>query len=279
MTRKILLVVMMVAPTFFACDGGDSAPTAPPSPPPPPAPNLGVSFAEAEFEIREGKTLGVRVLYEAQELAAPVQIGLTASNDNTSTADYELSPGSVEIPAGKNLAGEVAFELSALSDLFFNEGTETLSLALVVSNASAILGGPVEVSILEAGARPCSGITVIGLPWREEKSQNEDFPSMLATTLSLEIGVGSGTRLEILGPYLDLGSNGRIAESISVFGINRWSVRSNSESIIHELDVNWSGEDWFEEESPKSFDLAFLDGGCSGRPIASCTSDGCEIIP
>ena len=278
MTRTILLVALMAALAFFACGGGDSAPVAPPPPPPPP-PAFGVSFAETALEVREGETLTVSVRYEVRELPGPVQVRLSASHDSASEADYELVVDSVEIPAGQDLAGEASFELSAVADLFFTEGAEILPLALAYSGGPADLGDPVEISILEVGASPCPGITVIGLPWREEESPDEDLPSMLATTLNLEIGAGgAGARLEILGPYFDLGINGRIAESVSAFGINRWSIRTEPGAIVHELDVNWSGEEWFEEEAEESLDLAFLGGACSGDPVASCTSAGCEIV-
>ena len=279
MTRRILLVALLAAPALFACGGGEGAPVAPPPPPPPP-PAFGISFAETALEVREGETLTVSVRYEVRDLPGPVQVRLSASHDSASEADYELGVDSVEIPAGQDLAGEARFEVSVLADLFFTEGAEVLQLAFAHSGAQADLGDPIEISIIEAGASPCPGITVIGLPWREEESLDEDMANMLATTLNLEIGAGgAGARLEILGPYFDLGTYGRIAESVSAFGINRWSVRTGPAAIVHELDVNWSGEEWFEEEAEESLDLAFLGGACSGDPVASCTSAGCEIIP
>lgn len=278
MTRKILLVAVASAPAFFACDGGESVPVAPPPAPPPPA--FGISFTDAELEVREGETLAVSVRYEVRDLPGPVQVRLSASHEIASEADYELAVDSIEIPAGRDLAGEATFELSALADLFFTEGAEVLPLAFAYSAGQADLGDPVAISILEAGASPCPGITVVGLPWREEESPDEDVANMLATTLNLEIGAGgAGARLEILGPYFDLGTYGRIAESVSAFGINRWNVRTGPGTITHELDVNWPGEDWFEEEAEQSLDLAFRGGGCTGDPVASCTSDGCEILP
>lgn len=279
MTRTLLLAALLAAPALFACGGGESAPVAPPPPPPPP-PAFGISFAETALEVREGETLAVGVRYEVRDLPGPVHVRLSATHDGASEGDYELEVDSVEIPAGQDLAGEGSFELSAVADLFFTEGAEVLPLAFAYSGGPADLGDPVEISILEAGASPCPGITVIGLPWREEESPDEDLANMLATTLNLEIGAGgAGARLEILGPYFDLGTYGRIAESVSAFGINGWRVRTGSGAIVHELDVNWSGEAWFEEGAEKSLDLAFLGGACSGDPVASCTSAGCEIVP
>ena len=278
MIRKILLVAVASAPAYFACDGGESVPVAPP--PPPPLPAFGISFTEAELEVREGEALAVNVRYEVRELPAPVQVRLSASHEFASEADYELAVDSIEIPAGRDLAGEATFEVSALADLFFTEGAEVLPLAFAYSAGQADLGDPVAISILEAGASPCPGVTVVGLPWREEESPDDDVANMLATTLNFEIGAdGAGARLEILGPYFDLGVSGRIAESVSAFGINRWSVRTGPGTITHELDVNWPGEDWFEEEFEESLDLAFRGGGCAGNAVASCTSHGCEILP
>ena len=114
--------------------------------------------------------------------------------------------------------------MTALSDLFFTEGTEKLSLEFVPpAGVEATLGEPLRITLVDAGASPCPGVTVIGLPWHEEESPDEDVSNMLATTLNFELGGGSaGTRLEFLGPYLDLGTWGRIEESVAVFGINRW---------------------------------------------------------
>ena len=279
MTRNLLFVAVAAAPALFACDGGESAPVAPPPPPPPPPPAFGISFAETALEVREGETLAVSVRYEVRELPGPVLVRLSASHEIASEADYELGVDSLEIPAGQDLAGEASVEVTALADLLFAEDTEVLPLAFAYSGGPADLGDPVEISILEAGTSPCPGITVIGLPWREEESPDEEVMSMLATTLNFAVAAGgAGVRLEILGPYFDLGTYGRIAESVSAFGINRWSVRAESGAIVHELDVNWSGEEWFEDEAEESLDLAFRGGACSGDPVASCTSASCEII-
>ena len=189
MTRRSLLAALMAAPALFACGGGDSAPVAPPPPPPPP-PAFAIWFAETALEVREGETLAVGVRYEVRDLPGPVQVRLSATHDGAAEADYELGVDSVEVPAGQDLAGEANFELSAAADLLFTEGAEVLPLAFAYSGGPADLGDPVEISILEAGASPCPGITVVGLPWREEESPDEDFGNMLATTLNLEIGAG-----------------------------------------------------------------------------------------
>ena len=282
MTPRVLLATAAaVAPGLFACGGDDSAgPTAPPAPAPPPPPAFAVSFAENDLEVREGETLAVKVLYEVRELTAPVQVRLSAAHDSASEADYELSADSVSVPAGQDLAGDTVIELTALGDFFFTEGAETLPLSFVPPAGQAVLGDPVEIAIIEAGASPCPGVMLIGLPWSEEESADEDVPNMLATTLSIELRPGSaGTRVDLVGPYFDLGTSGRIAESVSAFGINRWGLGSRPGALVHELDVSWSGEDWFEEEAEARLELGFAGGACSGEPVASCTSAGCEIIP
>ena len=282
MTRRVLLATAAAAaPGLFACGGEDSAgPTAPPAPAPPPPPAFAVSFAENDLEIHEGETLAVKVLFEVRELTTPVQVRLSAAHDSASEADYELSADSISIPAGQDFAGDAVVELAALADLLFTEGAETLPLTFVPPAGQAVLGNPVEITIIDAGASPCPGVTLVGLPWSEEESPDEDASNMLATTLSIEIGPGAaGTRVDLLGPYFDLGTYGRIAESVSAFGINRWGLRARRGFLVHELDVNWSGEGWFEEEADERLELGFAGGACSGQPVASCTSDGCEIIP
>ena len=281
--RPLFACATMAGAVLSACNGGDSAapPTAPPPPTPPPPPAFAISFADSEFEISEGETLMFTVRYEVRELAAPLEVRLAGAPDSASEQDYELSAGTISVRAGKDVSGEAILSLTALSDLFFTEGSEELSLAFVSpAGVEATLGEPLRITLVDAGASPCPGVTVIGLPWHEEESPDEDVSTMLATTLNFELGGGSaGTRLEFLGPYLDLGTWGRIEESVAVFGINRWGVRTRPGGIVHELDVNWSGEEWFEDEAEESLEIAFLGGACSGDPVASCTSEGCEIIP
>ena len=282
MTRRVLLAAATAAALgLFACGGDDSAgPTAPPAPAPPPPPAFAVSFAAEELQVREGETLAVSVHFEVRELTAPVQVRLSAAHDSASEADYELSADSVSVPAGQDRAGDTVIEFAALADLLFTEGAENLLLSFAPPAGPAILGDPVEIAIIETGASPCPGVTLSGLPWSEQESSDEDVPNMLATTLSIELGPGAaGTRVDLLGPYLDLGTYGRIAESVSAFGINRWSLRTRPGFLVHELDVNWSGEGWFEEEADERLELGFAGGACSGQPVASCTSNGCEIIP
>ena len=56
-------------------------------------------------------------------------------------------------------------------------------------------------------------------------------------------------------------------------------MRRNGGNVVHDVALNWSGEDGFGEEAGARFDLAFFGGACSGEPLASCTSEGCEILP
>ena len=283
-SRGLLFACVVVATAALpACNSGDSAPppTAPLPPAPPPPPAFALSFADGELEVAEGETLMFTVRYEVRELATPLEVRLADSPDSASEEDYDLSAETISVPAEEDASGEAVLNLTALGDLFFTEGSEELFLEFVPpAGVEAILGEPLRITLVDAGASPCPGVTVIGLPWHEEESLDEDVSNMLATTLSFELGSGSaGTRLEFLGPYLDLGTWGRIEESVAVFGINRWEVRTGSGAVVHELDVNWSGESWFEEEAEESLRFAFLGGACSGDPVASCTSGGCEIIP
>ena len=280
----------ILAAGLAACDGADSAPpTAPPAAPPPapvpppaPSPAFSVSFGEKALDVREGESLNVSVRYEVRELATPVELGVTVSGEGAGETDYELSPTAITIPAGEDLAGEAALVVTALEDLLFTEGGETLSLEFTPPSGGmeATLGDPLEITLLDAAVSPCPGVRVAGLPWREQGSLFQGIPNMLATTLTLDLdGAASGTRLELLSPYLDVGAFGSIQQSVSAFGINRWGVRRDAGSIVHEMEVNWSGEGWFKEDEEASLDLAFLGGGCAGEPVASCTSEGCEIIP
>ena len=266
----------------LGCDGGPSqAPSAPAPPPaPPPPPPFSASFAEGSPEVREGETIAVGIDYSVRDLASPAMLRITPGVESASAEDFELAVETVEIPAGQDVSGMVSLEITALTDSLFGEGDETLSLSLEPTSAAAnaTLGEPVAVTILEAGASPCPGVMIRAEPWREEEWRESRDTTMLATTLEIDlIGGALDTRFELIGPYYDLYEGGNTPRSIPTFGINSWRVLPGPDGVGHELAVNWPGESWFEEETQLQF--RFLGPTCSGGPIASCSSEACEILP
>ena len=284
--RRLALRILLSAAAaggLGGCGGGaGSPPTAPPPPPvpaPPPPPAASVSFVESGLEAREGESVVIEIRYEVRDLPAPWMLRLEAAPDSASETDYELPADTVEIPAGQGISGTASLALAVVEDAFFNEGREALTLRFVPDAApNAEFGEPLPVGITDSGVSPCAGVRVRGLPWREEEGSSFSSLPMLATTLELELREeGRGTGFELLRPYVNLYADGRVPRSQSTFGIRRWDVRSDGRSVFHELDINWPGEDWFEEET--GLDFRFVGGACSGEPVASCSSEGCELIP
>ncbi len=266
----------------LGCDGGPSqAPSAPAPPPaPPPPPPFSASFAAGSPEVREGEAIPVGIDYRVRDLASAVMLRISAAVESASAEDFELDVDTVEIPAGQDVSGTVSLEIRALTDSLFSEGDETLNLALERTGAAAnaTLGEPVAVTIVEAGASPCPGVTVRAEPWREEEWRESRKTTMLASILEIDlIGGALDTRFELIGPYYDLYEGGNTPRSIPTFGINSWRVLPGPDGVGHELTVNWPGESWFEEETQLQF--RFLGPTCSGEPIASCSSEGCDILP
>ena len=263
--------------------GGGSAPAAPAPPPPAPPPPFGAAFAETELEVLEGDTLEIGIRYEVRELPSEAVLRIRAASGEASEDEYRLSSASVSIPAGQGLSGTASLAFEALPDLLFAEGRETVSLEFDAAGAaaSATLGDPLRVAILEAGVSPCTGVRLRALPWEEEKPRAAEFPPpMLATTLELDLAGGAlDTWLELVGPYYNLFDSGNQPRSITTLGITGWRVGPAGTGLRHELAVNWPGESWFEDEEEARLAFRLLGPTCPEEPVASCSSESCEIVP
>ncbi len=262
------------------CDEGPTrTPTAPPPAPPPPPP-FSASFTAGALEVREGETLTVAIEYRVRELTSSTALGISTRPDSASPEDFAFDAATVVIPAGEDISGVASVEIRALTDSLFAEGEEVLALAFAPTGAasSATLGDPVAVTIVEAGASPCPGVTIRAEPWRQEEWRESRDSTMLASTLGIDLAAGAlDTRFELIGPYHDLYEGGSTPRSIPTFGIGAWQVHAMTAGIRHELQINWPGESWFEEET--SLQFRFLGPACSGEPIASCSSESCEVLP
>ena len=214
-----------------------------------------------------------------RDLSSPWNLRIGAAPDGASEDDYELSPETVEIPAGEEISGDLALEVTLVSDALFAEGPELLSLRFLDDpGVNATLGPPVEIAIHDSAASPCPGIAVSAPPWREDAWSTNDPTPMLATTLTVEQSEeAAGASFDLIGPYVAWDPTTRDRRPYAAFGINAWRITSRGEDVIHELDINWPGESWFQEETRLEF--GFAGGRCSGEPVASCSSEGCELIP
>ncbi len=116
----------------------------------------------------------------------------------------------------------------------------------------------------------CPGLTVRVYPVVEHAG------SILATTLVIEQSPeGAGAFFDLVGPYAELVQYDENPNPQGVFGLNAW--RATEGGRRHELDVNWGGDGWFEEET--TLQLGFSGGSCRGERIVACSLAGCDVTP
>ena len=143
------------AAAFSGCgDGGGGGRTAPrvPTAPAPDPIDAVVSFGAASAEVYEGDTASIPIRYEARALSSTWRLRISPLAGTAASGDFSLPNAVVEIPAGSGTSGEVSFDLTALADDDFEEGTETLTLRFVPDPAvNARLGGDLPVSLREGG--------------------------------------------------------------------------------------------------------------------------------
>lgn len=142
------------AAAFSGCGNGGGGATAlrPPAAPAPVPVAAVVSFGAASAEVYEGDTASIPVRYEARALASPWRLRVSPLPGTAQSGDFSLPNAVVEIPAGSGTSGEVSFDLTALADDDFEEGTETLTLRFVPDpTVNAQLGGDLPVSLREGG--------------------------------------------------------------------------------------------------------------------------------
>lgn len=164
--RFALPAAAAAAAAFAGCgEGGTGAPATPREPAAPAPIAAVVTFGAASAEVYEGDTASLPIRYEARNLAAPWRLRVSPLPGTAQSADFSLPNAVVEIPAGTGTTGTVTFDLAALADDEFEEGTETLSLRLVPDPAvNAQLGGDLPVSIREGGVLVSFGAGRPGAP-------------------------------------------------------------------------------------------------------------------
>lgn len=122
----------------------------------------------------------------------------------------------------------------------------------------------------------CPGLTIRVFPVTEHGSRasSASAGSILATTFVIDQSAeAAGAFFDLVGPYADLGGKPKNPNPYGVFGLNAWRVTESG----HELDVNWGGDGWFEEQT--MLQLGFSGGSCRGERIVACSLAGCDVTP
>lgn len=273
---------LAAALALAACggDGGSIAPrpmpVVPPQPAPPPLPTpdlpVTVSFSAEAVALLEGESAEVAVRYQVRDLAAPWRLELSVLGDTADEHDIALSADTVEIPAGRDLNGELPIVLTAQTDSAFAEETERASIRFVPDpDQRAALGGDLQVSISEGGAVPCPGVRILAGRPRELRNR---FPVLESRVTIERTAAAAGTEITLVEPY----DEWFWGQSVPAVVFRNWRTGTAGDALRHDFDFLWPSEKPVTPGEP-SLVLAFSGGSCAGEPLAGCRSDGCELIP
>ena len=249
-------------------------------------------FAEDSVQVLEGSMVEIAVRYHVRELAAPVRLEIVAREMRADAEDYELDPSSIEIPAGRQTSGVLPVSLRAVRDGRLSEGAEALTLRLHADDGvSADLGHDLNVVIVEAGASPCAGVTVLAeapeplagdVPWTVLTALFGD-ERIIGTTIVMEFGAEAAqTIFDWAGPYRDAPQEGEWWNSrwwrnrwhsVPEFSVASWEVEQAGVATRHSIRIEWPAD----TESVLRF--RSTGGGCEGEPRVVCDEDGCVLVP
>ena len=261
-------VGLLIWTGLASCGPGGST-TAPQAPPPP---AVTVSFEPGSLEVSEGDTAEIRVRYQVRTLDAPWQLAISPLAVTASDDDYELSTGSVEIPAGQGVSGEASLELTAAEDGQFDEGDETVAIRFVPGGGvNARLGGDLQVSIRDAGVAPCAGLNVVAT--RPEPGGPADV--FIERSFTFEVtGPQESLAMEFLGPYTE--PPARLLEHLRLntnFAVNigAWRLAADGAVFRHTVEVQTRQEAFRDPDLA----LVFHGEGCDEVGVA-CSSQDCR---
>ena len=233
-------------------------------------PPVEVFFAEPRLDIREGETREFLVRYQVGDLPAPWNAELSFRPETASEADFRTSGTAVHIPAGRIATGEIAVPLTAVSDLLFSEGEETLAVAFVPRAGAAAprpkLGPDLVIGIAEAARSDCPGVVFDSTRPRQRSS------GILETTLSVEVPQDlEGVSFDWIGPYYDDEEDpeGRSRTPFLEINVADWRMESTRTMTEHRFDLEWPR---FTEIELR---LHTGDGVCD-LPAIVCSRSGCR---
>ena len=244
-----------------------------------------VSFAAgaseaAPLEIPEGGGADLPIRYEVRNLAAPLDLALSALAETAGPEEFRLERSAVAVPAGRGLSGTTSVRLTASEDARFAEDDETGLVRFLPPPAGTVgvrLGADARFVIREGGASPCPGISIRALPPTTLAAGDGTFDEgLLFTTLTVTQSASAAeATLFQRSPYLlTPGMSERNWPPVSVLNFAGWRVEPQGGASRHSVDLRWPGEHSLVEPE---LEFGFVSGGCSGAEIAACTAAGCEL--
>lgn len=265
----------------LAAAGCEEAET--PTAPSAPGPRATVAFSSVRLEVREGEVAPLLVRYRVNDLAEDLTLAVSVREDTASADDYALAAASVGIPAARTpTSGERALQFSALADLLLAEGDETLTvgLALPAGVEGVVIGGDLAVTIREAGASPCPGVTARATPPAAADSPAGADSPAAADSAAEWVGITLDTEwrdeglsggFDFLGPF---GKNRVTPFALPQLGLRlrRWEQETTGGALRHSQGLEWLASDG-------DLRLGFWspDGACPGRPVVTCSMRGCSL--
>ena len=256
-------------------------------------PAVTVAFVADSMRLAEGETRTVGIRYQVVELAEPWSLGVSFRPGTASLADYEVETDRVQIPAGRSLSGEIAFDLTAYSDKLISEGDETLTAKFVADGNErrwAELGDDMEITILEAGASPCPGVRVFASPvaaypdgvWDGGGPHGSGRRGGLQTTMVTDWSDDSDEVVfDWIAPYAPFafipgGATVSITDEFSyqiysIFHarIPEWQVETVGGATRHRMLVQWPTD--------LTAAIRFRSGSCVQQPVVACDGGGCRL--
>ena len=242
---------------------------------------MGPFFPGDELEIREGETKDIEIRYQGYDLRLPWDLDLWFLPLTASLTDFRIGGRSVRhledpdapllrarvrIPAGQSGTGAVVVSLTAVSDLSFDEGEESLAIVFAPTPGQAAgdrQAGLMTVTISEEGSRPCAGIVFEAAP-PEEFSEG-----IRTTTVTVRVPEDfSDVVLDWSGPYY---SDWYGAHPYLEAAVMDWQVESAPAGTQHSFEIAWPG---FQEVGLRPY--------AAGSPCDTsfvCDADRCETRP
>ena len=235
-----------------------------------------VEFVEETVTIREGATRAVGIRYRIAELSTPLPVRISALPSGAGPADYELSEGRFEVPAGSGVDGSVEISLGAQLDRAFAEGDEELHLRLVAeAGVRAEVGADLRVVIADVPVSPCAGVVLGGTPPEPTETAGRIGASLTSKWSRSADGVTMawvspyGRRHEWIERHHNYTDEAKPYPPQPDFHLESWRIVPGASSTTHLMDVQWS--------SGLDLELMF---GCDARQVvAICRRQGCELAP
>lgn len=242
-----------------------------------------VSFVEEEVAVEEGTTVDISIRYEVRNLTAPVGLSVSPLLMTLAENDLLLEDAAFEIPAGRGLVGNALLRLTPTADDLFAEADETGSLRFARPEPAMVgvhLGTDLDFVVREAGVSPCPGVRLRAQP----PAPSEGVPNRLgvershlfsAVTVKLDESA-RGVSLVLRAPYHWWDEAMEFFQPLAAVRIAEWRRETVGDAVLHEFDIEWPDEGWFEEPE---FEFGLVGGPCSGDSTAVCRASECELTP